>query len=148
MPRTAVVALAESVCCVCRDKHHHKKGKHQKPTEATNYNGEKSVCVTAEASEGGMRALKLLLSRRDKCLTIACTRSAHDFRMFCQMKHSLRRHLSDGVLFEDAARRPSASAGAHTCDPHVPPADVCSRRGRTNHHLTGCEPGHRRAGQR
>ena len=29
-----------------------KKRKRQKPTEATNYNGKKSDCVTAEASEG------------------------------------------------------------------------------------------------
>lgn len=48
---TAVVALTESVCCVCRDKHHIKK-KHKKPTEATNYNGEDCIYVTAEASQG------------------------------------------------------------------------------------------------
>lgn len=144
MPRTAVVALAESVCCVCRDKHHHKKRKHQKPTEATNYNGEKSVCVTAEASEGGMRALKLLLSPRDKCLTNACRRCAHDFRMFWRTRHSPRRHLSNGVLFGDAARRPSASAGAHTCDPRVPPGRCVL----ADHHLTGLEPRDRQAGQR
>lgn len=50
---TAVVALTESVCCVCRDKHHIKKKqkKHKKPTEATNYNGEDCIYVTAEASQ-------------------------------------------------------------------------------------------------
>ncbi len=46
---TAVVALTESVCCVCRDKHHIKKKKHKKPTEATNYNREDYIYVTAEA---------------------------------------------------------------------------------------------------
>lgn len=51
---TAVVALSESVCCVCADKHRiKKKEKSQKPTEATNYNGEECVYVTAEASEAG-----------------------------------------------------------------------------------------------
>jgi len=47
---TAVVALTESVCCVCRDKHHIKK-KQKKPTEATNYNREDYIYVTAEARE-------------------------------------------------------------------------------------------------
>lgn len=47
---TAVVALAKSVCCVCRDKHHIKKKK-KKPTEATNYNREDCIYVMDEESE-------------------------------------------------------------------------------------------------
>lgn len=51
---TAVVALTESVCCVCGDKHHIKKNKKKntkKPTEATNYKREDCIYVTAEAME-------------------------------------------------------------------------------------------------
>lgn len=40
-----------------------KKEIRQKTTEATNYNGEQSDCVTAEASAGAARALQLLTKR-------------------------------------------------------------------------------------
>lgn len=49
---TAVVSLAESVCCVCGDKHHIKKKEiTKKPTEATNYTREDCINVAAEARE-------------------------------------------------------------------------------------------------
>lgn len=50
MLSAAVIALTESVCCVCRDKHHIKKNK-KNPTEATNYNREDCIYVTTEATE-------------------------------------------------------------------------------------------------
>lgn len=51
---TAVVALTESVCCVCRDKHHIKKKKHKtqkNPLRPQITTGEDCIYVTAEASE-------------------------------------------------------------------------------------------------
>lgn len=65
---TAVVALTESVCCVCGDKHHIKKNT-KKPTEATNYKREDCIYVTAEAMEAMSASTTVRASVQRRCIT-------------------------------------------------------------------------------